>query len=373
MSSFIKRISLRNSVQQRQSIHQDRRKTTKGVPLFQNIRIAIVGDAKVGKSSLAMQYCKETFVEEYEQTIEDEYTVKKQFVFRLPMPEEGDPHNGDIFGYKQMELEFDKIPTNLQEQLKVTLTALKEQKEEKVENNSKEKTSKLKAFFSRKKQSSNSTSTSSTNNTETNENENSDYLIEQQVICTLTVVDTSGDERTRKEVSKLGENIDGFLVVYDMTNKASFVHLQQYVEEITKCYFGEDDLASVLNQPLNHKSISLSNTDLNQLMNLKVYPPMVLAMNKSDSYSTSNHQQVHAEYGYTFGETYKVPFYVTSAKERLNIDECFESLISEIIKRKIEEGSYETETPMTREEEKLARQSISATLRQYVSKQIKKK
>ncbi|EFC46767.1 predicted protein [Naegleria gruberi] len=490
MPSFIKRLSLRNSFQQRQSIHQDRRRTIRAIPFFQDFKIAIIGDECVGKSNIAMRCAgKETFVPEHEPTIEDEYNCKVQFMFRLPAPlveeivsngGEGDSNElmrsnpkGDIYGYKQLAHDLELIPMELRNYMKLDNTLLsiiqqKREKEEEMKKALEEKQKKMFSLFKKKSTTSDSPQKSSHEHAGNNqsgedgdfgrvitEEEDIDdyvdellsdvvYNFEQDIICRVTIVDTSGRSEVRKEATDLS-SVDGYMLVFDMNNKASFAKIQNYIDECKFAYYenparkhsdaaaSHSSSSARLSSASNNSSATMNSTSSASAASSNVNsskpstidnPPMVLIMSKCDQ-KPSALKTINAEYGYALGDTHHFPFFVTSACENLNIQEALEGLLSEIIKKNIEEGVYETQNksmptplpsadetlsktnsrnfkfenqnisissnasdytpelltfsvgngvvPQSPPEKKIVRQSVSATLRKYVVQQFKKK
>ncbi|KAG2389284.1 hypothetical protein C9374_013844 [Naegleria lovaniensis] len=439
MPNLIQRFSLRHSLQQRQSIQQDRRRTIRGIPFFHDFKIAILGAESVGKSCIA-QRCvgKEQVPLDHEPTIEDEYVTKVQFTFRMPAPPSQESTSnltslsnngvpikenpkGDIYGYKQMAHDLEIIPQELRDFMKLddTLLSIKQQKDElQAEQEEKQKQSKSRKFSFFKKRKDSTTASPSGNSsihhshltaahsptsaspnqdlmeqlhhgsnhhleishspgkhvgTElNNHSENVDiaavhpfhslisdisYTFEQDVICRVTIVDTSGQSVTRKQVSDLS-GMDGFMLVFDMNDKSSFAQLQILIEECKTAYFkngseldsnGASSRRDSVTSGISTDTTGASSTSSSYVLPPDptlfppAFPPMVIVMNKIDE-PLSHAKTVNAEYGYTLGESSHCPFYVVSAIENWNIQESFEALLSEIIKRNIEEGKYESNT-----------------------------
>lgn len=94
----------------------------------------------------------------------------------------------------------------------------------------------------------------------------------------------------------------GFILVYDVTNRISFEKIESYwVEQINK------------------------NVDFNEFN-----PPIVLVGNKSD---LQDQRKVSIEEGRNLAKKYNYCFYETSAKDNINIDEVFNYLGTEILKK----------------------------------------
>ena len=118
----------------------------------------------------------------------------------------------------------------------------------------------------------------------------------------LQIWDTAGQERFRNVTKNYFKSSNGFLLIYDITDKESFKHLNFWNEQIN------------LNAPKNIKT--------------------VLVGNKSD---LDNERQISVEEGENFAGKYNIKFFEASAKEGTNIKEVFEYLANEIYKVKKEE------------------------------------
>ena len=112
----------------------------------------------------------------------------------------------------------------------------------------------------------------------------------------MEIWDTAGQERFRNIAKNYFQTSDGFLLVYDTTNKKSFEKLNYWTEQIS------------LNAEENTKYIVVGN--------------------KSD---LEGKRQVDKEEGEKFAKENKVQFYETSAKTGLNVNKVFELLAKEII------------------------------------------
>lgn len=112
----------------------------------------------------------------------------------------------------------------------------------------------------------------------------------------LQILDTAGQEEfscLQPEWFRCG---DGFLLMYSITSKDSLKHAKQ----------------------LREKLLRVRNTDT---------IPMVLVGNKTD---LEGDRQVDIEEGKALAQEYLCPFYETSAKNHINVDEAFEALVHEI-------------------------------------------
>ena len=115
----------------------------------------------------------------------------------------------------------------------------------------------------------------------------------------LQIWDTAGQERFRNITKNYFNSSDGFLLIYDISDKDSFKHLNFWNEQIK------------LNAPNNTKS--------------------VLVGNKCD---LDNSREISIEQGENLAQKYKIKFFEASAKDGTNINEVFEYLANEIYKVK---------------------------------------
>eukprot|EP00761_Pharyngomonas_kirbyi_P000030 gb/GECH01000030.1/.p1 GENE.gb/GECH01000030.1/~~gb/GECH01000030.1/.p1 ORF type:complete len:171 (+),score=39.32 gb/GECH01000030.1/:1-513(+) len=107
----------------------------------------------------------------------------------------------------------------------------------------------------------------------------------------LDMAGQEGYEVLRGQHIKKGK---GFLLVYDITSKSSFQEISTFAEEIVRTHDAEDY-------------------------------PCVLVGNKCD---LSADRAVSTEEAESFAEEQDWPFFETSAKDRINVDESFEELVS---------------------------------------------
>ena len=108
--------------------------------------------------------------------------------------------------------------------------------------------------------------------------------------------DTAGQERFRNIAKNYFQSSDGFLIVYDITNKSSLEKLSFWNEQVN------------LNAPEKTKYIIVGN--------------------KKD---LEEKREVQTEVGENFAKENNVKFYETSAKDGTNVNEVFELLAKEII------------------------------------------
>ena len=112
----------------------------------------------------------------------------------------------------------------------------------------------------------------------------------------LQIWDTAGQERFRSLLSSYFKGANGILLLYDITNVNSFKSLSNWLIEIEK------------NSSKNVKKILIGNKcDLNDLRKIPI--------NK----------------GKEFADTYNMKFIETSAKNNVNINECFNILGKELM------------------------------------------
>ena len=113
----------------------------------------------------------------------------------------------------------------------------------------------------------------------------------------LQIWDTAGQERFRNVTKNYFNNSQGFVLAYDINNRETFEKVEYWIEEI-KAKADE---------------------------NIKC----ILIGTKCDL----DKREVNEEEGIELGEKYGYKFLETSAKENININETFDTLVSEIIKK----------------------------------------
>lgn len=118
--------------------------------------------------------------------------------------------------------------------------------------------------------------------------------------CTLEILDTAGVEQFTAMRELYIKNGQGFILVYSVTDKDSLKELIELREQIIRI----KDNANV---------------------------PMVLVANKSD---LESERQVSPEMGVQVANSWgRTPFYESSAKLRLNVDQVFTDLVRQIMRR----------------------------------------
>ncbi|ELP84106.1 hypothetical protein EIN_502390 [Entamoeba invadens IP1] len=108
------------------------------------------------------------------------------------------------------------------------------------------------------------------------------------------------------------KNIDGFIIVYSITSKPSFIYACVIYEAILRNYLVESF-------------------------------PCVLCGTKSD---LETQRSVSKEEGENIAKEWGVPFFEISTKNNVNISECFLAIINEILESKTNEELYE-EIPLS--------------------------
>ena len=113
----------------------------------------------------------------------------------------------------------------------------------------------------------------------------------------IQIWNTAGEERFRNIAKNYYNSSDGFLIVYDITDKNALEKLKFWYEQIQ------------LNAPKNIK--------------------YVLVGNKCD---LEEQREVSKDEGINYSKEFKCKFYETSAKEGINVNEIFQCLINDIYK-----------------------------------------
>ena len=115
----------------------------------------------------------------------------------------------------------------------------------------------------------------------------------------LKIWDTAGQERYHNITSQIFKGADGIMLVYDVTEETSFVKIKDWMEQIVT-NIGGDDIS------------------------------IVLLGNKCDV----EERAITKENGQEMAESLKVSYYETSALNGTGINEAFEGLTKEIMKKK---------------------------------------
>ena len=111
----------------------------------------------------------------------------------------------------------------------------------------------------------------------------------------LIVYDTAGQERFKSLSANYIKKADGILIVYDVTNKQSFINVENWIKSAKE--------------------------DMNK--NIPIY----LIGNKSD---LEEERQISEENGRNISEQYNLKFYETSCRTGKNIEKCFQDMGNEL-------------------------------------------
>ena len=112
----------------------------------------------------------------------------------------------------------------------------------------------------------------------------------------LTIHDTAGEERFRALSKNYIKKADGILVVYDITNRDSFINVESWI----KC--AKDELGMDI--------------------------PIVLIGNKSD---LDKNRMITYQEGQDLGNKYGIQFFETSCLNGNNVELCFNSISEKIV------------------------------------------
>ena len=127
-------------------------------------------------------------------------------------------------------------------------------------------------------------------------------------VSKLQIWDTAGQERFRTITSSYYRGSDGILLVFDISSRSSFNHMEIWYSHILK---------------YSQRKI-----------------PMCLVGNKSDTAKRLVSQEDALEFAKKFGMEY----IETSAKNNSNIQECFQNLEKQMIRDKKQQTIIETES-----------------------------
>jgi len=116
--------------------------------------------------------------------------------------------------------------------------------------------------------------------------------------CILSIIDTAGQEEYRSMRDQYMRSGQGFLVVYSITSKVSFT-----------------EVANLKNQIIRVKEVDSA--------------PVVFVGNKCD---LESERQVPKSDGNEAATTFGCPFFETSAKANINVENSFFQLVREIKK-----------------------------------------
>jgi Ras-related protein Rab-1A len=119
-----------------------------------------------------------------------------------------------------------------------------------------------------------------------------------QKIVKLQIWDTAGQDRFRCITKNYYRGSDGIMLIYDITSPSSFVNIKNWIVQIKDC-LGEEAC-------------------------------ITLVGNKVD---LESNRKVSIEDGMKLAKEYKFSFFEASAKKNININEAFENLTQEMLKK----------------------------------------
>ena len=118
----------------------------------------------------------------------------------------------------------------------------------------------------------------------------------------LQIWDTAGQERFRTITASYYRDALGIMLVYDVCSEASFNNTRNWMRQIEQNCTREID--------------------------------MILVGNKCDvDEHDDEKRQVTTEQGVELAAEFGIPFYETSAKKNINVDECFRRMAEDILDR----------------------------------------
>ncbi|XP_063723629.1 ras-related protein Rab-27A-like [Symsagittifera roscoffensis] len=130
----------------------------------------------------------------------------------------------------------------------------------------------------------------------------------------LQLWDTAGQERFRSLTTAFFRDAMGFILLFDMTNEASFMNVRNWISQLQMHAYCEN-------------------------------PDIVLCANKED---ISDIRKISYEQGKDMANKFGLPYFETSAKTGVNVEEAINCLLGMVMKR-IEESVEETTLPTNRE------------------------
>ncbi len=93
-------------------------------------------------------------------------------------------------------------------------------------------------------------------------------MIIKEKICKIQIWDTAGQERYRSITNSYYKGADAIFIIFDMTNKESLIHIDDWIEEIIK-YTGENILFFIGGNKFDLSNHEVTNKDIEVLKKKK--------------------------------------------------------------------------------------------------------
>jgi small GTP-binding protein len=143
-------------------------------------------------------------------------------------------------------------------------------------------------------------------------------ILENNSKLKVKIWDTAGQERFRSMAFSFLKNIQGILLIYDLTDKSSFLSIDKWISNLE------------------------NNLDMKNV-------PIILVGNKNDK---EDERKVSYEEGLKYAQKYNFKFFEMSAKTGENVKEAFLALIHLYYDKNKEEFILENEKENTKENTK---------------------
>ena len=142
----------------------------------------------------------------------------------------------------------------------------------------------------------------------------------------LQIWDTAGQERFRTITTAYYRGAMGILLVYDVTDEASFSNVRNWMRQI------DQNAAENVNRVLIGNKCDMDEQ--------RVSTPMISHRQSNERHTTLTFhslfhllQKVSFESGKALASEFNIKFFETSAKLNTNVDKAFQSIASEIVER----------------------------------------
>ena len=93
-------------------------------------------------------------------------------------------------------------------------------------------------------------------------------MLIKEKICKIQIWDTAGQERYRSITNSYYKGADAIFIIFDMTNKESLIHIDDWIEEIIK-YTGENILFFIGGNKFDLSNHEVTNKDIEVLKKKK--------------------------------------------------------------------------------------------------------